>query len=322
LDPISHVIAGRAVAALFDNGHHGRGLGAAAILGALSPDVDLFLAPAGWDIYLRAHQAGTHSIAGGLLVACASASIVRGLARGSRYAPLAAASAAGAMSHLALDVVSGARIRLAAPFVDTRVALPLVAMADPWLVAVFVVGLLALWPGRQRLRRVAPFMLGAAIGFLCLKGALLDRALRNVKLDSVAPRAVEARWGSLTEWDVFDRTPVALRAWRVSSVGGAVTERLSRPLLPESALVTASRSLDTVRNFLRAHEFGFPVETPEREGRTAVRWSDLRYCRRTPDSGGAIACALWFGGVFGPDGRALTQEVMVGSWKQSRAVPR
>ena len=61
-----------------------------------------------------------------------------------------------------------------------RVALPLVAMADPWLVAIFVVGLLALWPGRQRLRTVAPFMLGAAVGFLCLKGALLDRALRGI----------------------------------------------------------------------------------------------------------------------------------------------
>ena len=321
MDPLSHIVAGRAVTALFDNGRHGPGLGAAAILGALAPDVDLLLAPAGWDIYLRAHQAGTHSIAGGLLVACASACVVRGLARGSRFAPLAAAAAAGAMSHLALDVMSGARIRLAWPLVDMPVALPLVAMADPWLVAIFVVGLLALWPGRQRLRTVAPFMLGTAIGLLCLKGALLDRALRAAHLDPASPRAVEARWGSLTEWDVFDRTPVALRAWRVSSRGGPATERLSRPLLPESALVTASRSLDTVKNFLRAHEFGFPVEEAESEGRTAVRWSDLRYCRRTADPDGAIACALWFGGVFGPDGRALTQEVTVGAWKQTRAVP-
>src|SRR6476661_9378486 len=174
MDPLSHVVAGRAVTALFDDGRYGRGLGAAAIVGALAPDVDVLLAPAGWDIYLRAHQAGTHSIVGGLMVACVAAAIVRGFARGSRYAALAAAAGAGALSHLALDVMSGARIRLAWPFVDARVALPLVAMADPWLITIFGVGLITLWPGRQRLRTVAPIVLGAAVGFLCLKGVLLD----------------------------------------------------------------------------------------------------------------------------------------------------
>jgi hypothetical protein len=218
--------------------------------------------------------------------------------------------------------MSGARIRLAWPFVDARVALPLVAMADPWLITIFGVGLITLWPGRQRLRTVAPIVLGAAVGFLCLKGVLLDRALRTSHLDSVSPRAIEARWGSLTEWDVFDRTAAALRVWRISSGGGAATEQLSRPLAPESALVTASRSLDTVRNFLRAHEFGFPVEAAESGGRMAVRWSDLRYCQRASGPDGAIACGLWFGGIFGPDGRALTQEVDVGTWTQTRAAPR
>jgi membrane-bound metal-dependent hydrolase YbcI (DUF457 family) len=322
MDPLSHVVAGRAVTALFDNGRRGRGLGAAAILGALAPDVDLILAPAGWDVYLRAHQSGTHSIAGGLLVACASASLVRGLASGSRYAPLAAAAATGAISHLALDVLSGAHARLAWPFVDVPVSVPLVAMADPWMVAIFVAGLLALWPGRQRLRTVAPVVLAAAVSFLCLKGALLDRALRGSPLGPSSARAVEARWGSLTEWEVFERTPAALRAWRVSSRGGPAAERVSQPIPPESRLVTASRSLDTVRNFLRAHEFGFAVESAEDGGRTAVRWSDLRYCSATPAAGNAIACGLWFGGVYGADGRALTQEVTVGTWTQTRAAPR
>jgi len=280
MDPLSHIVAGRAVTALFDNGRYGPGLGAAAILGALAPDVDLVLASAGWDVYLRAHQAGTHAIAGGVLAACASACLVRGVVRDSRYAPLAAAAVAAATSHLALDVLSGARVRLAWPIADTPVSVPLVAMADPWLVAIFTLGLVALWPGRLRLRTIAPVVLGAAVAFLCLKGALLDRALRGLHHDPSSPRAAEACWGSLTEWDVFERTPTALRAWRVSSGGGPPAERLSQPIVPESSLVTASRSLDTVRNFLRAHEFGFPVEAAEPDGTTAVRWSDLRYCKR------------------------------------------
>jgi membrane-bound metal-dependent hydrolase YbcI (DUF457 family) len=318
MDPLSHIVAGRAVTALFDNGRRGAGLGAAAILGSLAPDVDLILAPAGWDIYLRAHQVGTHSMAGGVLVACASAAIVRGLVRESRYAPLAAAAVAGATSHLALDVLSGARIRPAWPLVDTPVSVPLVAMADPWLVAIFLVCLVALWPGRMRLRTIAPFILGTAVGFLCLKAALLDRALQASPVDPRSPRAVEARWGSLTEWEVFERTPVAIRSWHVSSRGGPATEGMSQAIGPESALVAASRSLDTVRNFLRAHDLGFPSEIPEADGRRAVRWSDPRYCWRA-GADGAIACGLWFGGTFGPDGRALTQEVTVGAWTQTRA---
>src|SRR3954467_3241433 len=117
MDPLSHIVAGRAVVALFDGDADRRAVGTAAIVGALSPDVDIILAPAGWDIYLRAHQAGTHSIVGSLLVACAGACMVRLFARSSRFSPLAAATVAGAMSHLALDVVSGAQIRLAWPFV-------------------------------------------------------------------------------------------------------------------------------------------------------------------------------------------------------------
>lgn len=321
MDPLSHLVTGRAVVALFGKEGGGGAAGAAAIVGALSPDVDIILAPGGWDIYLRAHQSGTHSIVGALVVAGTGAFIVRVAGRGSRYLPLAAASAAGAMSHLALDAMSGAQIRLAWPFADARVALPLVAMGDPWLVAIFAFGLLAVWPGRQPLRTVAVSMLGIAIAFLCLKGALLDRAVRSAHLDAASPRAAEMRWGSLTEWDVYERTPTAVRSWRVSSDGRPAHLRLTQPLLAESPLVTASRSLDTVKNFLRAHEFGFAVETIERDGRTAVRWSDLRYCWRSADAGGALECSLWFGGVFAANGRAVTQEVTVGTRKQIRAAP-
>src|SRR5436190_5895131 len=133
MDPLSHVVIGRALtAALKDEPRRfGRGVGAAAVLGALSPDVDSLLIPFGWDIYLRAHEIGTHALAGGVLVACASAGIVRAFTSRSRYLPLAVGATAGAMSHLALDVLSGARIRLAWPFADGRVSIPVMAMADP-----------------------------------------------------------------------------------------------------------------------------------------------------------------------------------------------
>ena len=64
MDPLTHVVVGRAViAALPDERRLGRGAGAAAAaLGALAPDVDVPVALAGWDRYLRVHEIGTHSM--------------------------------------------------------------------------------------------------------------------------------------------------------------------------------------------------------------------------------------------------------------------
>jgi hypothetical protein len=50
MDPVSHVIMGRAVAAAFERktgSRFGPGVGAAAIAGALIPDIDCVLMPAG-----------------------------------------------------------------------------------------------------------------------------------------------------------------------------------------------------------------------------------------------------------------------------------
>src|SRR5262249_15168239 len=153
MDPLTHIVVGRAVVAAADRHEPARrGVAWAAVLGALSPDIDSALAFSGWDRYVRVHEIGTHSIAGAFAMACVTAAVVRGvgiLRRGRHmgrplqpFSVLAAAAMAGAMSHLVLDVVSGARIRVGWPFVSPVVTLPLVAMADPWLVAICIIGLL------------------------------------------------------------------------------------------------------------------------------------------------------------------------------------
>ncbi len=71
MDPVSHVIFGRTLVAALDTpgrGRFGRSVAGASMLGALSPDVDFLLMPQGWDIYLRAHEVGTHSLGGAILV--------------------------------------------------------------------------------------------------------------------------------------------------------------------------------------------------------------------------------------------------------------
>ena len=294
--------------------------------------------PFGWDRYLRAHEIGTHTIAGALACALATAALVHVFARPTRYSSLALSAWIGATSHVLLDLLSSARLRPVWPFVDTVVSVPLVAMADPWLLALCVGGALGFWIwGHSPGRHPGIAVLAVMALFLLAKAALGALAFSNYRRASdqfteiVLARAVVAKWGSLNTWRVFDRTANDVRSWSADNEGAY--EVFSWPLGPESTLVINSRSLSTVRNILRAHELGFAVTVPQGEGRTLVLWSDIRFCWdptlpdalelepivRAATGHRRIACALWFGGELDSDGRPRLEVVKVGGFTQTRA---
>jgi membrane-bound metal-dependent hydrolase YbcI (DUF457 family) len=313
----------------------------AGVVGALLPDVDAVLMPFGWDVYLRAHEIGTHSLAGTLPIAGFAALIARAFARDIPALDLFAAAWLGCLSHIALDVLSGARIQIGWPLVAGRVSLPLVAMGEPWLLAIFVVGAVALAMSSRRPRATAAALLGIVAAFLGVKAVLLTQALpaadTPVDRDPVLMRIVEARWGSLTKWLVFDRRADTLTQRQVEA-GRPSILLLTWPIVPDSPLVRDSRSLGAVRNFLDVHELAFAGEVPAANGGRQVLWSDLRFCWRplvgdeagpelmltlsAPNGPARVACGLWVGGAFDRSGRVVRQLVKVGGWWQTRAPER
>jgi len=328
MDPVSHVVMGRAVIAAVERRAGERslpGLSLAAIAGALVPDIDCVAMPMGWDVYLRIHQVGTHSIVG----ACALGGVVglgiHAVVRGPSARWLAGSAAAAALSHLLLDLISGATLAVGWPFTSRRNVLPLVTMAEPWLVAVFVLAGAAMWWQRRRLRHTACIALAAITLLLGVKAVLYVRAMQVVaadpRFDAAAPRAIEARSGSWGEWVVFERDRDALRSWLVGPAR-QVQALLTRPRGRESSLVSASRTLDTVSNFLSVHELTFAVEHRLEEGAIEILWSDLRFCSGDPSAVDGIRCGLWFGGIVDRAGRPITQVVHVGHWTQTRQPPR
>jgi membrane-bound metal-dependent hydrolase YbcI (DUF457 family) len=326
MDPLSHVIFGRTLIALDRRGRLGPGATAAGALGALAPDIDAIAFWKGWDVDLRVHELGTHSIVGTASLDSSSATLVYSVKRGSRYTALILAAWIGALSHVVFDLVSGASIKVAWPLMQKRLSIPLVAMADPWLIAICAAGGIGLLVLRRRSFAIAGAVVAAISMFLALKAALMANAVPQwataTSADIIVHRAVEASWGSLTKWNVFDRTPRALRKWRVDALGNGATLLLTYPLHGDAPIVDASRSLDTVRNFLSAHQLGFGVATPRENGEIRVLWSDIRYCAADDTTekidGTPVACALWFGGTFDRDGHALMQIVRVGDWLQTR----
>jgi membrane-bound metal-dependent hydrolase YbcI (DUF457 family) len=340
MDPFSHAALGRTLmGALPVSGRPGRsprGRVLAAVLGSLSPDIDAAILPFGWDRYLRVHEIGTHTIIGSLLCGLVTAAVIHRFVRPARYSTLALAAWAGAASHVLLDLLSGARLRPGWPVVDTVVSLPVVAMADPWLLTLCVAGPIALWFVGRSERQTTAVILGATGVFLLAKSLLGMRAVSDYReasgrtAETVLARAVEAKWATLQTWHIYDRTERHLRAWRAGTSGAY--EMFSWPLEAEPAAVTNSRSLSTVRNFLRAHELGFAVALPQDNGHTLVLWSDIRFCwdagqpgARTvepvvqPAHGGTrLACALWFGGEIDSQGLPLSELVRIGNFTQTR----
>ena len=335
MDPLSHAACGRLLAALAPADRVRRAHVAAATLGALSPDVDAVFMPFGWDRYLRVHEIGTHTIPGTIACALVTGAVVRAFARRQPWRWLAAAAWLGATSHVLLDLLSSARLRVFWPLLDHQVSLPVVAMADPWLAGLLVAGALALWGIRARPERVAATALAVAAGFLALKTVLGIRALTAYEAaqreDSPATaRLVEARWASVGEWYIFDRTRDHVRFWTATAGPAGARLQLSWPLPPESPALAASRSLSTVRNFLRVHQLGFATVVSQADGGNRILWSDIRYCwsssgdgaprlePRLVQQGVTLACALWFGGEFDRHGNPLQQIVKIGGFTQSR----
>jgi membrane-bound metal-dependent hydrolase YbcI (DUF457 family) len=334
MDPLSHIALGRTLAALRPRAEVSRGLTAAAVLGALAPDVDAVMMPFGWDRYLRVHEIGTHALAGAALVAVLTAAAVRLWDRATPARRLAAFAAMGVASHLVLDLLSGARIRLAWPLAAAHVSWPIVGMADPILMVPLVAAVAAVALTRARRRPTAAIALAAIAALVAAKtGAGLVAAghYREAAGATAVARVVEARWASPTAWHVFDRTPDRLRVWLADAATPGASLLFEWPAEPETAVVTASRRLSTVRNFLHSHALGFAAVWAEDNGGHAVLWSDIRYCWN-PDEPGApaahpvavarsgrrLACGLWFGGEFDAASRAVREVVRVGAWTQTR----
>ena len=188
-----------------------------------------------------------------------------------RYASLWLAAWAGALGHLLLDVSSGADIRFLWP-VGSSVALPLFAMADPWLAGVLVLGLVTLAFSRRNPVRVGIAILMAVTVLGGVKAILYarTRAVHDPSPGLAQVRRAEVDWGSLTGWTVYEARVDTVSAYRVNALTGTVTPlvHLSRGL--SDPLVLRSRELETVRNLVAVHGVTFATVTAAGPGRRDV----------------------------------------------------
>jgi membrane-bound metal-dependent hydrolase YbcI (DUF457 family) len=331
MDPVSHMAFGRTIVALDTRRALGAGAIAACVFGSLAPDVDAVFMPIGWDLYLRIHQGGTHSLIGSVACAAVTAAVVRILVKRGRYLALWLAAWAGTAGHLLLDVMSGADIKFFWPL-GSPVAVPLFAMADPWLAGLLLFGLVSMAFRRRSVGPTAIAVLTAVVILGAGKWLLYSkvRAVERASGSQTPLRRADVEWGSLTGWVTYGVAPEIVESRRVNGLSGAVTPRIDiRRGFDTDPLIARSRRLTTVQNFLAAHDVTFALvighDTEDRQ----VLWSDLRYCgppsaQSAPwspidlGSGSPVSCALWFGGEFDSSGLPIASVVHVGHILQRR----
>jgi membrane-bound metal-dependent hydrolase YbcI (DUF457 family) len=345
MDPATHALFGTALAIGASSAPH-RSVIATCAAASLLPDIDAVFMPAGWDRYLVAHEIGTHSLAGAVLLGALLALILGWCRPALKSGAIRAAAIAGTVGHVFWDLANGGEIRVFWPVSSLRIGGHLAAMADPVvLIPLLVFGFVALmW--RRHARAAAGVVLLALAGVLVARVVLQHRALEAharavavplvwrtapsrglppadasgqglFPIEEYAPaierRAIEAEWGTLAGWWVYDRTADAMRVWHVDGWTGNVVFG-QRVFVDRDSVEAAADALRPARSAVELWDFAFVRRRPYESGQD-VLLSDLRFCV-------SDECGVWFGGHLDATGQPREEVVIVGPWRLTRRIAR
>lgn len=177
MDPITHGIAGSLIGKAFFDKRESRVTIAAATLGAVFPDIDVFA-----EIFARAplsvirlHRGFTHSFAGIPIFAFALAALTRWFCRRRNWpspsvAMLTLIYAAGIASHILLDSMTSFGTRIWNPFSSSRVAWDTIFIIDFTFTAIILVPQIAAWVFHNREKAAARAVLTWLFFDICAVG--------------------------------------------------------------------------------------------------------------------------------------------------------
>jgi inner membrane protein len=317
VDPVSHLLFGRTVALTIHRRPALTGVTAALALGSILPDADAALTLRGFDLYLRAHAAGTHSLLGTVVEALVLALVLRTLVTGSRVLPLLVASWVGIAGHIFWDLADGSDITFFKPFSDAVFGWHLVAMGEPIVLVTLAAAVLLAWRWPARAQSAAAAALVLLSVLLAVKKTTQDwaraRYAESIVNETPGAIAIAPSLGRLFAWTIYDRNRDRVRAWSIDGQSGAVTLAFEYRDAADAPAVMRSRELPVVRAFLELSKI--PFVRMERDGpRRLILWSDASLCS-------IRGCDLSFGGAFDRNTAPLYQLIRIGGFSQRRSLP-
>lgn len=289
MDPLTHFLVGGAIGAL-KGGAGGAALQSSVYWGtalaAVAPDSDIVTRIFGDSLtYLDHHRGASHSAPGLLALSAASAGLVTAFTPGVGWFQLLPWALAGALSHVALDLLNSYGTQALWPFSRVRLAFDILMIVD-----LPILGVLAAAFGLNRARPgSAQALFGLALAFIAtyilIRVGIHRRLLAFVRreLAPLSPVRLDVLPGivGLNRWAFVGETPEGF-------VLGAVTWRPLRLEAQErrtrnwDRAIEASTRSRAARIFIDFARYPY-AEATSREGGYSVRWIDLRYRYRGSD---------------------------------------
>jgi inner membrane protein len=292
MDTITHALTGALIGYCGFRQRGGRLALWTTIAAAEFPDSDIVMASFGGETYLRWHRSFTHSAVMLPVLATVVAGIFWAFTRRSDFKLLWIAAAAGISSHLLLDWITSYGTILLWPLSGARYELSWVFILDPYVWAMLGVTLWAVL--RLGNAHAAPVGLAVVTGYFLMCGALHWRALPRQETGKV--RAYAQPMNPL-RWAIVRDTGNAT-TWSDGLETKTFTQHHDDVLLPKAE---ATGVVKLYRWFAV-----FPlVERIEENGRTVLRYRDLRFRSRMP--GGAVREGMFIVAnvVFDPQGNIV-----------------
>ncbi|MDN5294361.1 MAG: inner membrane protein [Eubacteriales bacterium] len=276
MDPVTHLVAGMAIAITAAEYIPPGGAGLAAVLiGSLFPDLDIVLQAGGDLFYLRHHRGFSHSLLGLFLFAGIIAAMLTIVFPGVSFFALWQAAGLGYLGHILFDLGNSYGVQLLWPFTRKKITFNLLMLFDPLLLLFLSIAFL-----KPIIGAFAPyFAWGMTVGYLVCRYVLRVRAEKFLR-QKFAKRAqkifVTPALDSLFGWDFLVEKEEEVTYGHYRSLGSGVGLR-GRLKKEKSNPVIEAALNSPLGRFFRDFTPCFHISCWRDEEHYVVRFQDLRY---------------------------------------------
>lgn len=283
MDIVTHTLSGLALAQAGFRQRLGPAATLAVTVGALAPDLDAVMALSDQLAAIRYHRGLTHSfVGGGILAVLLAWPIWRWWGGSARFRQMAGLVYLGILIHIALDLITAFGTRVFWPFSETRLALDLAFIVDPFVTAAFAVPLvIAWWQPRLAARTIR---VGLAAGLLYLGLAAGAKAVAAEGFTGwLRSQGVQVERATLLphlfspfRWLAVAEAPGRLYQATVSGWTGTSAGFRLYSQAPRNGYIETSDALESVRLFLAFARFPWIRYLQEGEDHI-VEYRDIRF---------------------------------------------
>jgi inner membrane protein len=272
MEPVTHILSGAVTAKLGFKRRYAFGI---LVFVSVAPDLDYLTRFWGVDVFLRYHRGISHGVLALTLVPFLVA-LLFGLRKGFLYYYFTAF--VGYALHLALDLVNQYGTRVLSPLDWSQFSYNLVAIVDPYILSMFLVGLLVARRSRRpALIALVTFML--VFSYIGLRAYLYDRTMGYLQRNLTANKYTLCplpndflRW-----WFIAETKEEVLSGFADLFTQRVHVDRRYPKYVPgQDPVVEASKKSRVVKNFLYFAKYPYP-EVSQEGGRRLVLWKELSY---------------------------------------------